>query len=256
MSSTARYPHSSVEASMTRTFYPKYTSYMGDGSGRDSYVILDNGGLASGQKRAMMWRPNKCPQKIDPKPHKNPPAHKYQSDGSGRDSYVIRNSGGLVADFRCTKTDVNFISTLRQQNHSPLRQASDRWRGPDGTDYLNWMCPKDQMAARKQVSKQRELTNRLSPHKYPARERESETFDRRRNTTNQLGGGKYPNTFRAGAQTLMGMRGVDSKRKPFDVSENSAITIGMDVDVCQFERKCALCLFRSMMLEITKLDQS
>ena len=54
----------------------------------------------------------------------------------------------------------------------------------------------------------------------------------------------------------MGMRGVDSKRKPFDVSENSAIAIEMDVDVCQFERNCALCLFRSMMLEITKLDQS
>lgn len=109
----SKYPHSSVEAGMTRTFYPKYASYMGDGSGRDSYVILNNGGLANSDKRAMMWRPNKIPKIVDPKPYKPVAAKKYQSDGTGRDSYVISNSGGLVADFRCTKADFNFQSGLR-----------------------------------------------------------------------------------------------------------------------------------------------
>lgn len=28
-----------------RTFNPKYTHYLGDGSGRDSYIIKNNGGL-------------------------------------------------------------------------------------------------------------------------------------------------------------------------------------------------------------------
>ena len=54
----AKYPNSSVESMMFRTFAPKYASYMGDGSGRDTYVVLNNGGLAHADKRAMMWRPN------------------------------------------------------------------------------------------------------------------------------------------------------------------------------------------------------
>lgn len=98
---------------MTRTFYPKYANYMGDGSGRDSYVILNNGGLANSDKKHMMWRPNKIPQSVNPRPYKMAPALNYRSDGSGRDSYVIQNHGGLVADWRCTKPDVIFTSGLR-----------------------------------------------------------------------------------------------------------------------------------------------
>jgi hypothetical protein len=41
------YPASYIEASMARTFYPKYVSYTGDGTGRDAYVILNNGGLTN-----------------------------------------------------------------------------------------------------------------------------------------------------------------------------------------------------------------
>ena len=29
---------------LARTFYPKYTTYTGDGSGRDGYVVFGNGG--------------------------------------------------------------------------------------------------------------------------------------------------------------------------------------------------------------------
>ena len=114
ISHTARYPHSAVESTMSRTFYPKYASYMGDGSGRDSYVVIDNGGLAGTEKRGMMWRPSKIPQSVNPRPFKMAPALAYRADGSGRDSYVISNSGGLVADARCSKPDVNFRAGLRQ----------------------------------------------------------------------------------------------------------------------------------------------
>ena len=30
---------------LSRTFDPKYTHYNGDGSGRDSYIVTNNGGL-------------------------------------------------------------------------------------------------------------------------------------------------------------------------------------------------------------------
>lgn len=113
ISASARYPHSAVEATMSRTCYPKYASYTGDGSGRDSYVTVNNGGLANNEKKYMMWRPNKMPQPHDPKPNYKPPAVNYHSDGTGRDSYVVSNFGGLVSDFRCTKPDMMFIGGLR-----------------------------------------------------------------------------------------------------------------------------------------------
>ena len=53
-SPNAKYPHSSLEASMARTFCPGYAGYSGDGSGRDSYVIMNNGGLTHSDKRNMV----------------------------------------------------------------------------------------------------------------------------------------------------------------------------------------------------------
>ena len=32
-------------ASMQRTFYPKHTHFFGSGSGRDAFIITNNGGL-------------------------------------------------------------------------------------------------------------------------------------------------------------------------------------------------------------------
>ena len=46
----AAYPHSSLEAGMMRTHNPKYAGYSGDGTGRDSYIILNNGGLTKEAK--------------------------------------------------------------------------------------------------------------------------------------------------------------------------------------------------------------
>ena len=50
------YPHSSVEAGMMRTHNPTYASYSGDGTGRDTYIILNNGGLTNEPKKHMMWQ--------------------------------------------------------------------------------------------------------------------------------------------------------------------------------------------------------
>ena len=86
----ARYPHSMTEASIMRTFNPTYASYSGDGTGRDSYIILNNGGLTSQCKKNMMWSTKiKNPCDYRPTATKPAPTFKYPSDGSGRDSYVI-----------------------------------------------------------------------------------------------------------------------------------------------------------------------
>lgn len=40
-------------AALQRTFYPKHTSYFGDGTGRDMQVILNNGSLNHIDKRGL-----------------------------------------------------------------------------------------------------------------------------------------------------------------------------------------------------------
>lgn len=89
ISPSQAYPHSYLEASMARSFYPKYASYTGDGSGRDSYVILNNGGLANVDKRCMNFGRPAVPRDNHPVSQKHAVAFKYVSDGSGRDSYVM-----------------------------------------------------------------------------------------------------------------------------------------------------------------------
>ena len=100
---------------MARTLNPKYASYMGDGSGRDSYIILNNGGLTKQDKGHMMSRPfRRTFANFSPSPKKDAVSHVYQSDGSGRDSYVLQNSGGLVSDYKgSSRADINFVAGLR-----------------------------------------------------------------------------------------------------------------------------------------------
>ena len=50
----AKYPHSTLESSMMRTIHPKYVSYFGDGSGRDKYIIHNNGGLTNSDKNCFV----------------------------------------------------------------------------------------------------------------------------------------------------------------------------------------------------------
>ena len=73
-----------------RTHEPKYASYFGDGSGRDSYVIVNNGGLTSELKPNLMRRPFVSTNRdLNKSPRKEAMTITYHSDGSGRDSYVL-----------------------------------------------------------------------------------------------------------------------------------------------------------------------
>ena len=106
---------------MARSSNPTYVSYTGDGSGRDSYIILNNGGLTHESKEHMMWSSQirRTPGVTQKSPHKGAVGFQYRSDGSGRDSYVLQNSGGLKVDFRGGKAHSVFSSTLRTQDNTP-----------------------------------------------------------------------------------------------------------------------------------------
>jgi hypothetical protein len=66
---TSNYPCNPRETTMARCNYPKYASYMGDGSGRDTYVVLNNGGLTNCDKNYMMSRPfRRTHQNFNPSP--------------------------------------------------------------------------------------------------------------------------------------------------------------------------------------------
>jgi hypothetical protein len=152
---------------MARTNYPKYASYTGDGSGRDAYVILNNGGLTSVSKANMMFRKQSQPKYHNPAPQKHATSITYISDGTGRDSYVISNSGGLVNDFKCTPVHAHFLGSLRRQERTPL---PPKFRGlsgpPDITDYLHWITPNSRKEMARRAKHQRELDARLSPPRF------------------------------------------------------------------------------------------
>lgn len=98
---------------MNRTFDPKFTTYHGDGFGRDTYITTANGGLISGGGLARngpstgyQVSPGLDKFYINQSIHqtrysggKDAPVFKYFGDGTGRDSYVTADSGGLIPKY-------------------------------------------------------------------------------------------------------------------------------------------------------------
>ena len=86
-------------ASLQRTFYPKHTTYYGNGTGRDLQVIYNNGSLDKVERAGFQTNHGvqlrqhaykALGRSCSPPPgKKDAPTWYYQSDGSGRDSYVL-----------------------------------------------------------------------------------------------------------------------------------------------------------------------
>jgi hypothetical protein len=152
-----------LQASMTRTFHPKYASYTGDGSGRDTYVILNNGGLTSSDKPNMMFRKTTAPNQVVRRPGKPAPSITYISDGSGRDSYVLQNSGGLVHDYKGVLGQQYFKNSLRQLEKSTLPLRKPIPGIPEITDFINYVTPRTRKRIVSIAKYQRLLDERLSP---------------------------------------------------------------------------------------------
>ena len=108
---------------------PTYTHYMSDGNGRDSYILINNGGLTISRVN----QPDStndyfnCSVKKGLVKHdsafygsnrslaKDPPPFYYPPDGTGRDFYIIKNNGGLIN---------NHQSSLHHNFHKELRYSN------------------------------------------------------------------------------------------------------------------------------------
>ena len=82
-----------------RTFDPKFSHYYSNGSGRDNFIMYNNGGFAEPRyhnpARSTAYMRYKAFATVSPSPRKEAQPIEYRSDGSGRDSYIVLNSCGL-----------------------------------------------------------------------------------------------------------------------------------------------------------------
>ena len=73
--------------------------YFADGTGRDTFVKMDNGGFFNAYKPAPAYPVTSFTQKRrydPPAPVIHSRGVQYHSDGTGRDSYIGFNKGGLA----------------------------------------------------------------------------------------------------------------------------------------------------------------
>jgi len=114
-----------METNINRTEHIKYTTYWGDGSGRDHHIVFGNGGLhglrdyQGPQKKSQFDHLKGMPKRMSA-PRKEETAFDYVPDGTGRDSYVIFNYG-LKANYRSSYKE--FERGLRSEQATPMMDA-------------------------------------------------------------------------------------------------------------------------------------
>ena len=121
-------------------------NYFGNGDGRDSYIICQNGGLSYPEKVGMRHTGVSFNKYNGPARHRSPSPFKpaatfyYQSDGTGRDSYVLQNNGGSRIEHKNRQNgDPLFYDSLRSNQKSPLKSYFDPVEDrAEITTYLNW----------------------------------------------------------------------------------------------------------------------
>ena len=122
---------------------PFWYNYLGDGNGRDNYIIFNNGGLNEQRmyngSKPSNWKMAMVPRAGVSQPHKEATAFDYPPDGSGRDLYIIQNYG-LKRNYRSIHK--NFESQLRGAIETPMMDARTKKSLQPGkvdfTQYLNW----------------------------------------------------------------------------------------------------------------------
>ena len=141
---------SSLNIIPNRTFDPKFPHFHSDGTGRDSYIVNNNGGLsvprAWNQRDAgtNLFSSNQTfAKRMSPSPRKEAKPFEYRSDGSGRDSYILANSGGFKNKAFNLTGDKFFKATLRQTEYLPYKVQKNSYEAmkADITNYLNWYTP-------------------------------------------------------------------------------------------------------------------
>ncbi|CAD8095446.1 unnamed protein product [Paramecium primaurelia] len=104
----------------TEAQYAKANFYYSDGTGRDTYVQFDNGGLTLHAQRCHQppvgsFQPKKS-NKIYRPQSSNKTLH-YISNGSGRDNYILDSHGGLMN----TCADRHWLVSFKQGLRTPER---------------------------------------------------------------------------------------------------------------------------------------
>ncbi|CAI2380273.1 unnamed protein product [Moneuplotes crassus] len=141
--------------------------YKTDGTGRDTYIKSDNGGMTS------VISPVKWPevgtfttknQYASPSPTKPIPIVYYRSDGSGRDNYITSSSGGFHPEAMGKRVDHHFLGTLRASRPS----NKEYYRNDRNAKMVRKMSfsPTKTFYDRKMYQYQKQSTTRLSKPKH------------------------------------------------------------------------------------------
>ncbi|KAL4453023.1 hypothetical protein ABPG73_002308 [Tetrahymena malaccensis] len=95
---------------------PKTSFYYSNGTGRDSYIMHDNGGTVKAKSNYGYPQPSRYIKTSNgPRSYKPQSDNKvvhYISDGSGRDNYILVNSGGLTN--YTYSSNLKFLRGLRE----------------------------------------------------------------------------------------------------------------------------------------------
>ena len=137
---------------------PRTLNYRTDGSGRDTYISVNNGGYCNSFSKTAAYKvPNGL---IRPRSATSKPSAKslhYKSDGTGRDGYITFGDGGL----HTTVTPRHFNATFQQslRSHAPL----NRTRKNDAYSWaqLTWKTSKSRSSSRIKSKRVNECVNRL-----------------------------------------------------------------------------------------------
>mmetsp|Transcript_24187 Transcript_24187/g.27404 ORF Transcript_24187/g.27404 Transcript_24187/m.27404 type:complete len:185 (-) Transcript_24187:395-949(-) len=141
----------------------KTTFYASNGSGRDSYIWNNNGGIC---KTGQSFNPLECGsfrtvQKRytrDQHPSIHSKSVHYHSDGTGRDSYIGIHSGGFHRPHTAGEYKRTFYNTLRHYERRPTSHNQKDLL----TKCQNRMHEKDYYTAQKMKHYQRNQNDRLS----------------------------------------------------------------------------------------------
>jgi hypothetical protein len=92
-----------MDHSLERTFDPKVSHYHADGSGRDAYILYNNGGFLSYKAHSKTPKAGltfNIATNSALSPRKSPQIKRYYGNGSGRDNYIIDDSGGFLKTYK------------------------------------------------------------------------------------------------------------------------------------------------------------
>ena len=167
-STTANFGANSINKIRDINIIPKVSNYRNDGCGRDNYIKFPNGGFLhswNNNYRTIYYNKLSMTEYLKSS-NINPKFSIYKSNGWGRDSYIFKNCGGFF-QLRPGNYKKEFFGNLRNYNYDPFVNENIN---PKKNDYLRYVKmykkPKEVLAAKELMKKQRATSNRLAKPRY------------------------------------------------------------------------------------------